>query len=269
MPKITRYGVMNDPHGPYCDDRKVGLVLDVFREANLTGLYLNGDIFDFGNLSRHAPRHPNLKTALEDEFDWGNRFFEQLRKDFLNKKKRVIFKKGNHEIWLDNYIINNCPIFWNICRLESQVNLKGFEISEYNVADQIENTNLWVQHSPPSYAVAGPMASLRQKADASFIWGCTHRMGHATITGASGRVYQGWFNGWLGSQTLTEDHEIAFRYRKNHETWQSCAAIVTVVDGKHFFVNQFNIDNYMACVDGMLHEAEKEYFDIQGIKIET
>lgn len=179
---------------------------------------------------------------------WVQEFFSDIRKRFINKDVKVIYMLGNHEVWLDEYIINNCPAFWNICRIDKQIDLSDFEVHPYNTALRIEKTNIKVQHSPPSYAKTGPYTALKEKVDFSYIWGCTHRIGHASVTGDSGQYYHGWFNGWLGSMDLTPDHSEVFKYKKKHLTWQQGASLLTVINGKEFHNDQFMIHNRRKCL---------------------
>lgn len=259
---IEKWGVINDLHIPYHDHRAVMLAIDIMEDQDVDVLVLNGDIADFGNISRHGKKTPDLNCALEDEFYALNNFFDMIRKRFINRidakhprGRKVIYRLGNHEVWLDIYISENCPAFWNYLRIDKMINLDGFEIHQYNEDYRIRETLLKLQHSPPSYAKAGPHTALTDKRDFSFLWGCTHRIGHATATGDSGQVYHGWFNGWLGNQEYTKLQKIAFKYKKNHRTWQQGASIVTVIRGKEFFNQQFTIENYKACVGGECYEG--------------
>lgn len=255
MTKIETIGVMNDIHGPWHDPRSVNLVLDIFEDQGIDTLFLNGDIFDFHNINRHKKKDPRVQSIIDDEFYWGNEFFSDIRKRFINKGKKVIYKRGNHEEWLDSFILQNCPQFWNQLQLEKMVDLSGVDVRLYNEKVQIGNSNLFVQHSPPSYAKNGVLTSLEKKVDTCHIWGCTHRMQHGAKTGGSGTVYHSWFNGWLGSTKLTAEHKLVFKYIKGHENWQQCASIITLVDNKEFFVNQFPITNNRAVVGGFLYEG--------------
>lgn len=254
MTSIYRIGVINDVHGPYHCPRTLALALDIIEDIG-ADLWLDGDVFDFHNINRHKKKSPFLQTAFEDEIYWGNEFFADIRKRFILKGKRVKFIRGNHEEWLDEYLNNKAPAFWNLCQLEKIVNMDGVEIHPYNEAVQVDKTNLWVQHSPPSYAATGPMTSVKAKVDASHIWGCTHRMGHAALTGSTGKVYHGWFNGWMGSTTLTPDHFQVFKYAKGHQNWQHCFIIITVINHTEFYVTQHEIKNFSAVVDGFLYEG--------------
>lgn len=61
--KVTKYGILNDIHGPYHDPMVTDLVIDVMEDQLGAGdcLILNGDIFDFGNICRHKKNHQHFK----------------------------------------------------------------------------------------------------------------------------------------------------------------------------------------------------------------
>jgi UDP-2,3-diacylglucosamine pyrophosphatase LpxH len=259
--KSKKYAVLNDIHGPWHDPRLVMLVIDILEDLSkdskggLDGIYLNGDVHDFHNINRHKDKkNPAILTSLDDTFYWSNNFFDDLRKRFVNKGTFVHFLKGNHDIWLDDYILKNAPAFWNICQLEKMVNLEGITVTDYNRPIKVPGARLKIQHSPPSYAKTGPFTSLLDKHDYSFIWGCTHRIGHAQTTGESGEVYHGWFNGWLSNIRLSEEHYHVFKYKKDHRSWANCFSIVNVIDDR-FFVNQYMPVDYKVVVEGFLYEG--------------
>lgn len=251
---ISKIGVINDLHGPWEDPKAVQLVLDAFEDIHIDHLILNGDIVDFYNLSNHGPKNPDVQAILEDELIWGEEFLAELRKKFPDTKITYLF--GNHEYRLDRFIMNNCPAFWNILRLEKMFNLEklGIEYFPYNHKYVIGKSRLRAQHSPPSYSKMGAMVSLENKLDASYIYGCTHRWQHATRTGDTGEIYHAWFNGWLGSTTLSEQHAKVFSFAKGHENWQQCAAVVTLINDKEYHVQQIPFLNNRIVLEGNIYE---------------
>ena len=161
---------------------------------------------------------------------------------------------GNHEYRLDRFILNNCKAFHNIVTIDKQLHLDHYNIDwiPYNECYRVDETNLYIQHSPPSYGVNGARTSLLKKHDRSFIWGCTHRIQKAAITGASGQEHYAYFNGWLGSTSLTPEHKEVFKYTKNHEEWQAGFALVDVIEGREFQVTQYKFLGDSVCVGGKL-----------------
>lgn len=260
---ITRTGVLNDVHFPLHDPRLInesasGLVLDIFEDVKVDRIVLNGDILDFYDISSHTKqsgKNPDIQFKLEDELNMGSEFLRNLRKRF--QKAEIIFISGNHENRLDRFIMKEVPHFWNILRLENMLPFVecNIEYHPYNERIRLEDTSLYVQHSPPSYGENGAATSLKKKYDQSHIWGCTHRVDSAVRTGASGKYHEAWFNGWLGSTNLTDQHKAVYSFVKNHENWQNAACIVDIYDRTEFFVQQFLIKNYKTSINGVFYEG--------------
>ena len=192
---------------------------------------------------------------MEEELLIGREFFEKLRKDF--PKLLIVFIFGNHCHRFERWVIEKSKPLHNILRLEYELQLEqnDIEFYYYNSKYQLEKTNLFIQHSPPSYGVNGARTSLLAKSDESYIFGCTHRQQHATITAGSGKIHEVYFNGWLGSIDETDEHKEVFSYRKGHASWQHCFCLVTVKDEEQFIVNQYSIRNFSCVVDGILYEG--------------
>lgn len=156
---------------------------------------------------------------------------------------------------MERFIIANCKKLFKFLRLEKLLGLDELKIEwyPYNHRLKIENTNTYVQHSPPSYGKNGAMTSLERDVDQNSIYGCSHREQKAVKTGKSGEKYFCFFNGWLGSTNLSEAHKRVFHYVKGHESWQHCISIITVIDGKESFIEQISINNGKAVYDGHLY----------------
>ena len=252
---LTRSGILNDVHAPWHDPKALDLVLDIFEDQNLDRIIFNGDILDFYNVNSHGPKHPDIQTTLENEISWGIEFVDYVRKRFPDAE--LVWIDGNHEDRLSRFITDKCPAFFNMFQLPKMLRLHelGYVYVEYNERYQLESTDLYIQHSPPSYGENLAMTALKKKFDQSHVYGCSHRIQHACKTGSSGRVYNVWANGWLGSTELSLEHKRVFRYTKNHENWQQGAMIVTCVNEIEYFVEQFQIVNYAAVVSGTYYEV--------------
>lgn len=245
------YGILGDLHGPWIDQRAIDLAFDIFDDIGVTHIILNGDVLDFYNINAHGPKDPDVQTRLEDEIYWGQEFFKQLRERFPDA--HIVYMFGNHEYRLDRFIMANCPAFWNFLKLEKMLMLDELDIKwmPYNERYQIGNSNLYVQHSPPSYSENSAAAtSLNKKMDVDHIWNCTHRTDSAVKTGSSGKVYTSYINGWFGSRGIVEslqtkmpENRKVFQFTKNHEKWNTSFCIATVDKGEHF-VNQIVMKDY-------------------------
>lgn len=235
------------------------LVLDVAEDLKVDRIILNGDVVDFYGVNMHGPKHPDIAFTLEDELNDGRQFMEDLRKRFPNTE--IVYNAGNHGFRLDRFILKNAKVFWNLLTIENHFRLKELDIEyhPYNNKYQIEETNCFVQHSPPSYSSA--KACLNKKMDQTYIYGCTHREEKACTTGASGEVYASYFNGWLGSTDLTPQHKEVFSYAKGHQNWQQSFIVVTVIDRTEHHINQYSIRKHKTVVDGHLYDYSEEVKD--------
>ena len=245
-------GVINDLHIPFHDPKAVALALDIIEDYRCQNIYLNGDVMDFYNVNMHGPSHPMVGTLLEDEISRTRIWLQELRKRF--KKQRIIYLFGNHEDRLERYILKNARALYGVIKLDKLLMLEelGIDWTPYNDAVLIDGSDVWVQHSPPSYAKAGAMTSLERDVDRTTIYGCTHREQKATRTGKSGKEYYCYFNGWLGSTKLSNEHKKVFSYVKGHESWQQCLSIVTAHAGIGY-VEQISIKGGKAACGGYLY----------------
>jgi len=243
--------VINDLHLPFEDKKAVSLVLDILDDLKLDRLVINGDLLDFYNVNMHGPKHPDVITTLEDELYAGREFIKELRDRF--PKLHIVYNAGNHETRVNRFILKNSKAFWNVLTVEKYLRLEENEIEwyPYNNKYQLEETSLFIQHSPSSYS--SPMANLKKKLDQSFIFGCTHRAGAQFLTGGSGEIYGVYFNGNLASVNETSQHKEVFSYAKGHTNWQQSFCIITVENEIDFHVIQYLIKDHKVVVDGSLY----------------
>lgn len=132
--------------------------------------------------------------------------------------------------------MEKCPWFWNKLKLEKQIDFEaiGVDLVPYNERFQIDKTDLFVQHSPPSYSENAPMTSLKMKMDQDHIWGCAHRTGMAVLTGSSGKTYTSYIGGWFGDRGVIKKRQMempenrrVFFFTKNHQRWNCSFHLVT------------------------------------------
>lgn len=249
--------VFNDHHLPFHSPEAVNVSLMAAKDIGVTEIVINGDLLDFYSINMHQKnKHPDVLHNLEDELICGREFLEKLREYF--PKTKIHYIMGNHENRLERFIIQECKSFYNLLKLEDQLELEKHKITwqPYNTEYQLCE-GLRIQHSPPSYGVNGARTSLLTKHDMSFIWGCTHRKQSACMTTASGKVIHAYFNGWLGSTNLTDEHKQVFSYTKGHSNWQQCFSIVDIINDK-FFVHQCDIIDGTTSVDGSFYQVKKK-----------
>ena len=261
-PSITRTMVINDLHIPFHDSRLVtisagGMLLDIAADIGVDRLILNGDVLDCYNWNRYGI-HPEVEVDMDTELYLGRCFFENLRERFPHTK--IVFLFGNHEDRYERWVIEKARPMYNRLRLENELGLDRLDIEwyPYQTPYQVDGSNTWLIHSPPSYGVNGARTSLLTKMDQSWIYACTHREQKACISAGSGQVYTAYFNGWLGSIDETPSHRKVYSYRKGHFNWQHCAALLTTVDDVRTHVNQISIRDHACIVDGVYYDYSEE-----------
>jgi len=157
--------VINDLHLPWHDPKAIEIVLDVAKQEQVDEIILNGDVADMYGASRYPANSLNMQTTLEDELNTIKEFLTGLRKMFPDQK--IMFIQGNHEARLDKFIIEKCPELWNLFTLKIFCDFEKLKIESipYNSAYQVGKSNLFVQHSPPSYGENGARTSLLKKVE--------------------------------------------------------------------------------------------------------
>ena len=258
MPKHL-YGVLGDVHLPWCDLRNLTLALEVMQDQGVQTLILNGDIGDFYAVNAHGPKHPDIKTTLDDEIYSIHQFLDRVQKMF----PEIIFVAGNHEYRLDRFVMANCPVFWNHLTIEKMLDLekRNMVYIPYNERYQIGNAQVFAQHSPPSYSQNAATTSIMKKMDQDHIWGCTHRPDISFRKGSSGKIYTSVMNGWFGSTGVFNqmkrdmpENKRVFSFMKNHDQWGCSFSIVGVKDELHW-IDHIVIKDYSCIIGGNLYEG--------------
>jgi len=243
---ITKYMLFGDVHFESKNEKNLDLVLQAAESCDVDCIIANGDLVNFSGVSRHGKVHPEKVDAFKDEIEEVREWLEKLRERFPNK--RIQWNFGNHFQWAEKYILENAPVLLNLFSLPKYFRLDELNIEyyDYNVPVQIENTDLWVRHSPHSYAEGGALTSLKKCMDRSYITNCTHRTQSAHLGTAGGDVRSYYFVGHLADTSTSE-----FSYTKgNAHNWTSSCAMITVLDGKEFHVEQSLIKNNTLFIDG-------------------
>ena len=125
--KIKRVLILSDIHFPFQDDEALFKAIEYGIEKQVDCIYLNGDIMDCYQLSRHE-KDPR-KRSMKYELDVCRAFLKGLRDIFPNAL--IYYKVGNHEERFDKYIRQFAPALLDIefTTLEEQLHLREYGIS--------------------------------------------------------------------------------------------------------------------------------------------
>jgi hypothetical protein len=140
----SRMGIMNDLHCPYTEKTALKTAIKYFHEVNINTLLLNGDIFDFYQISRFD-KNPSRKN-MQVEFDMGKRLLQYLRDEF--PKAKIYFKEGNHERRLPIFLNRRIPELAadNLITLYDQMGMAALKIEWIAFDKYVSYGNLNIIH---------------------------------------------------------------------------------------------------------------------------
>lgn len=115
--------VLGDIHIPNHDRESIELAVKEAKKRNIDSIILNGDFFDFYQISRFS-KDPS-RIGIIKELEIGNELLDYLQEELPNAK--IIFKEGNHDERLDKYIQANAKELWGLPNLNlvSQIEAKN------------------------------------------------------------------------------------------------------------------------------------------------
>lgn len=100
--------VGSDFHSWFVDPFALRVFLDTIRMVQPDVVVLNGDVFDFPQISRHRKLPGHFSLNLADEIKYGRRFILQAVREAAPNAD-ILFVIGNHEYRLVNYLADTAP----------------------------------------------------------------------------------------------------------------------------------------------------------------
>jgi predicted phosphodiesterase len=102
--------VLSDIHLPHHCEESLELALEYGDKFQPDCVLINGDLFDFYQLSRFD-KDPT-KEKVSHELECGKQLFEHLAKRY--PKAQIVYKMGNHDERWDSYLWKVAPILFDI-----------------------------------------------------------------------------------------------------------------------------------------------------------
>lgn len=99
FPNFKRLNVIADLHSVYLDQHVMNKFLSATTDRE--ALLLNGDLIDSQSLSRHLKGHNLIEYDRELEICY------QILKGLKEEFTHVYFREGNHDFWLERYLLTN------------------------------------------------------------------------------------------------------------------------------------------------------------------
>ncbi len=199
-------GVLCDVHAPYHSKQALMTAVNVLQDVNPKYLILNGDFLDFKSLGRFGKKVS--EWDLNEEIKVGNKILDYLCNRFSN----IIYRIGNHEVWLEKYINKEAPAFANLEAISIQNLLhfreRGIKVVGFKDTIKIGDLNVIHGHEIP---VGGSIHAARNKLINSFtnlLFGHHHYTDNKVYKVAFSEQYIGsWGVGCL--RNLTPDWRIS------------------------------------------------------------
>lgn len=246
------YGIVMDTHRPYHNRRAYALMLKIFHDLKINGLYLIGDYADFYGVNGHGPKHPRITQMMVDEIDDVNKGLDELDKYFPRIPKHYI--EGNHEWRLERYLINKAPELYGIYdikhlfKMHERVNWRWYDYGPHQKT-KVGGSKLWIRHEPPP----GQIPQIPKAAGCNLVFGHIHRIVEVHNVTLKGDNHVAVCGGWMGDARMDK----IFGYVKGHHAWQMGFVLVWVDEKSgYFYHHKVHIqENYTASVSGKLYRG--------------
>ena len=122
---IKQLNIISDLHSVHMDPKVMKSFLK--RTTNKEAVLLNGDLMDSESLSRH------LKSHNVVEYDKELELCHQILKGLKEEFDHVYFKAGNHDNWLERYLLTNAREVFRLRGLELHELLRCGELGVQHI----------------------------------------------------------------------------------------------------------------------------------------
>lgn len=122
---IKKLNVISDIHSVFLDKDVLNKFLKQTKDK--TALLINGDLIDSESLSRHLKGHNFVSYDAELEI------CHQLLKGFKEEFDHVYFKEGNHDFWLERYLLTNAREIFRARGLQLKELLRCGELGVHHI----------------------------------------------------------------------------------------------------------------------------------------
>ncbi len=227
---INKILVISDIHIPKHNKNALNKALQNLQQFDI--LLINGDLIDFEGASRYK-KHPK-RRQISDEIEIVKEFFEEIRKKF---KKRIIYKLGNHEKRLDDYIWLHAEAFYGAVSIEELLQTNKYNIEVVNYNRIIKVNDLHILHGHEVKATGNLINVARNyllKLGTNALIGHWHIVQSDSARDLKGKVKSVWVSGCLCD--LYPDYNLFNR-------WEHGFAEVVTTKNKGFIVTLRRIIN--------------------------
>ena len=188
LPKrYRRVAVLSDIHLPYHDRRALVTALREIKETVVDAIYINGDLMDAYQLSRHEKN--KLNRSFKYEVDMTRLFFEELRSQF--GEEDIYFKIGNHDQRFDKYIMDNADQLHGLVNLEDVLRLREHRVKMVQSMTKViaGKLNILHGHELPVKGAMNHARAVMMKTSSNVLMGHFHRSDRSYMRDLEGDVH--------------------------------------------------------------------------------
>lgn len=188
LPKrYRRIAVLSDIHLPYHDRNALVRAIKEVKSIGVDAIYLNGDVMDAYQLSKHEKN--KLNRSFKYEVDMTRLFFEELRVNF--KEEDIYFKIGNHDQRFDRYIMDNADQLAGLLTLEDVLRLRDHRIKLVQSMTKViaGKLNILHGHELPVKGAMNHARAVMMKTSSNVLMGHFHRSDRSYSRNLDGDVH--------------------------------------------------------------------------------
>jgi len=164
----------SDHHFPYQTNAAIEAWMEYGVQQNVNCIFLNGDLMDFHQISKHE-KDPR-KRSVKQEFEAADQFLSSLRKTF--PEALIYWLKGNHDIRWEKFLQQKAHEIWDdsYFHLEERLGLNQKKITMIDDKRIVMAGRLMITHGHILTASGkNPAEKALNKAGQSIMMGHLHR----------------------------------------------------------------------------------------------
>jgi predicted phosphodiesterase len=188
LPKrYRRIAVISDVHLPYHDRNALVTALREIKYIGVDAIYINGDLLDAYQLSRHEKN--KLNRSFKYEVDMGRLFFEELRSQF--PEVDIYYKIGNHDVRFDKYIMDNAEQLNGLITFEDILKLRDHRVKLVGSYTKViaGKLNILHGHELPVKGAMNHARAVMNKVSSNVLMGHFHRSDRSYMRDLEGDVH--------------------------------------------------------------------------------
>ena len=129
----TKWLVFSDTHAPLHDRAAVDCMIEYARVYKPDGIVIAGDLAEMSSVSHWLQNKRLLLEGkrLKDDIDCAVELAEYVANEVGVDQDKKIFLKGNHDEWLDMYLVEH-PELIGLISMDEDMKERGWQVFPYN-----------------------------------------------------------------------------------------------------------------------------------------